>query len=497
MASLDEKLEAYAESDFYPFHMPGHKRNKSVLHGRARADITEIAGFDDLYHASEILKEAQERAAKLYGAGRSFYLVNGSTVGILTAIFAATKPKDRILMARNCHRSAYHGAILRQLQVGYLYPETDQSGINGPITLEMAREAFQKYPDAKALILPSPTYDGLVSDIAGLARIVHEHGAILIVDEAHGSHFGMHPAFPESSVRLGADLVIQSLHKTLPSYTQTALLHCNKAELEANVERHLRIFMTSSPSYLFMAGMDECIIRMQTEGKDLLERLSQMADAFYEKTADLKHLHVMRPKEMLDKGAYDFDKSRFVIHAGDGMNGAQLDERLRQEFHLEMEMAAGSYVIAITSVMDTEEGFQRLAEALHEIDRTYPLSEKQEERKVLTGEASAEEKEAKAENAAEGILSTVEKAERPEKEEAKMAMHEAFYAESQSIPLEDAVGQILSEFIYIYPPGIPEVVPGERLSQESLEKILYWKKIGLDLQGMEDPRADRIRIVKE
>ncbi len=472
MASLDEELEAYAQSDYYPFHMPGHKRNREVLHGRARADITEIEGFDDLHHAKGILKEAQERAAELYGAKRSFYLLNGSTLGILTAIFATTGQREAIILARNCHRSAYHAAILRELQADYIFPETDQSGINGPITRQMVEEAFKRQPKARALILTSPSYDGVVSDIEAIAEVVHEHGAYLIVDEAHGSHFGMHPDFPESSVRRGADLVIQSLHKTLPSYTQTALLHCNRPELEKELERHLRIFMTSSPSYLFMAGMDECILRMKKEGRALLEKLSRRLDEFYRQTAELKYLHVMRPEEMQKKGAYDFDKSRLILHAGPHMNGNQLQQILHDEYHLEMEMAAGSYVIAITSVMDTEEGFSRLAEALQRIDAAYP---------VETGE---------------GKKVDFSQKERDPKEE-RMLLAKAFYADSERVLLEEARGKILAEFIYIYPPGIPEVVPGERLSRESLERICYWKKIGLDLQGMEDPEANDIRIVKE
>ncbi len=474
MASLDEELEAYAKSDYYPFHMPGHKRNREVLHGRAAADITEIEGFDDLHHAGGILKEAQERAASLYGAGRSFYLLNGSTLGILTAIFAVTRQGDSILLARNCHRSAYHAAILRELETEYIFPEADQSGINGSITSQMVEEAFSRQPKAKALILTSPTYDGVVSDIASIAEVLHRHGAFLIVDEAHGSHFGMHPDFPQTAVRQGADLVIQSLHKTLPSYTQTALLHCNRPELEKEVERHLRIFMTSSPSYLFMAGMDECIIRMKKEGYGLLEQLSRRLDDFYQRTVDLKHLHVITPEEMAERGIYAFDKSRLLLHAGAHMDGNQLQSCLHDRYHLEMEMAAGSYVIAITSLMDREEGFLRLAKALKEIDVSYPEEEN-----------------------AQGKADFSRKAEAGMGKNAQMSISRAFYAASESRPLEEALGQILAEFIYIYPPGIPEVVPGERLSEESLERILYWKKIGLDLQGMEDPKADHIRIVRE
>ena len=477
---LDDRLEAYADSGFYPFHMPGHKRRRDVLHGRARADITEIGGFDDLHHARGILKEAQERAAALYGAGRTFYLVNGSTVGILSAIFAAARPGEEIILARNCHRSAYHAVLLRNLKAHYLLPDLDQNGLNQSIRPAQVEECLAAHPKAKALVMVSPTYDGVVSDIASIAEIVHAHGALLIVDEAHGAHFGMHPDFPQTAVRLGADFVIQSVHKTLPCYTQTALLHCNRPEYEEKARTALRMLMTSSPSYLFMAGMDECIRRMHAEGRELLGQLEEKLDAFYKKTASLLHLHVVTPEEMRKNGAFDSDLSRVVIRsrsgAGDRMSGSRLDSILRDRFHLEMELAAGGYVVAITSVMDTEEGMGRLADALLAIDREY---------EELSG---SQIQAASAFGLSFGSLELPEKV---------MELGEAAMRPSKAVPLEELAGKVLAEMVYVYPPGIPALVQGERATGKDVEKILSWKRMGLDLQGMEDPEGRVVRVVTE
>ena len=230
MERLYDKLKAYSESDFYAFHMPGHKRNKTLLGIELPydLDITEIDGFDDLHHADGILKEEQERAARVFGAEESHFLVNGSTVGILSAIAGVTNKGDQILVARNCHKSVYHAIYMNELNPVYLYPRFDSElQLNIEISAEDVRRALNRYPQIRAVMMVSPTYDGIVSDVAEIAKAAHEKGLPLIVDEAHGAHFGFDPYFPKSANIYGADLVINSLHKTLPALTQTALLHVN------------------------------------------------------------------------------------------------------------------------------------------------------------------------------------------------------------------------------------------------------------------------------
>ena len=236
---LLERLSTYAASDAYPFHMPGHKRQVKMgitsVPNPFSVDITEIDGFDNLHHAEDILKESMNSAAAVYGADRSWYLVNGSTCGILAAIAAAVKPGEKILMARNSHKSAYHAVILNQLEPVYLYPEeVPEFQIPGGIEPEQVERALLEHPEIRAVFVTSPTYEGIVSDIQGIAATAHRHGAALIVDEAHGAHlpFGDGNYFPDGALQEGADLVIQSLHKTLPSLTQTAILHLKSQILE-------------------------------------------------------------------------------------------------------------------------------------------------------------------------------------------------------------------------------------------------------------------------
>ena len=228
MGKLYDALIEYGKSDYVPFHMPGHKRKVMEFENPYSFDITEIDGFDNLHHAEGILKEAQKYAAAVCQADETHFLVNGSSGGILSAVFSAAKQNGELIMARNCHKSVYHAAELRQLKTHFLYPQLLEEGILGEISVEMTEEAMAEHPEAKTLILTSPTYDGVVSDVKGIVKAAHARGVTVIVDEAHGAHFLKESGFPKSAVRCGADVVVQSTHKTLPALTQTALLHVNK-----------------------------------------------------------------------------------------------------------------------------------------------------------------------------------------------------------------------------------------------------------------------------
>ena len=285
MERLYKKLESYGQSDYYPFHMPGHKRNRasSADDFLFERDITEISGFDNLHHAEGILKDAMDEAAAIYGTDRSWYLVNGSTCGILSAVFATTENGGKILTARNCHKAVYHAICLNRLEAEYLYPEEiTEFGINGGIRAEDVRKALEKdamhcagnsgdvrgkITKIQAVLITSPTYEGVVSDIRAIADAAHEYGIPLIVDEAHGAHLEYADqchSFPKSALEYGADIVIQSLHKTLPCFTQTAILHVKgKLVDQDRISRYLSMFQTSSPSYLFMAGMERCLKFME------------------------------------------------------------------------------------------------------------------------------------------------------------------------------------------------------------------------------------------
>lgn len=470
--SLDTRLEAYADSDYYPFHMPGHKRRPLPMPNPYTIDITEIDGFDDLHRPEGILKAAQERAAGLYNAGKSYYLVNGSTCGILTAIFAAAPQNGTLLMARNSHKAVYHAACLRNLSTVYLNPCMTGFGISGAVTPEEVEEKLAGCPSVHAVILTSPTYEGVVSDIAAIARIVHRRNIPLIVDEAHGAHFGFHRAFPETAVRCGADIVIQSMHKVLPSLTQTALLHLNTTRiLPKTIETYRSMFETSSPSYVLMAGMEKCIRLLAEQSGSLFCGYSQRLEAFYRETRDLKNLHVMVKNDFTPDEIYGLDPSKIIISAKHTtIHGGILHRMLRDRYHLQMEMVSGFYVLAMTSIMDTEEGFFRLKEALFEID----------------GEMAGDIRGSQKDSPAARMYGAKEK---------RLEIYEAAQRSVKEVSFDEAVGQVSAGMISLYPPGVPALLPGEVIDAEFIKNMRKCRDLQLNLQGAADIINERIDIV--
>ena len=507
---LLERLTEYAGSDAYPFHMPGHKR-REIPDGIPGGfpdpygiDITEIDGFDNLHHAEGILKDAMDEAAAIYGTDRSWYLVNGSTCGILSAVFATTENGGKILTARNCHKAVYHAIYLNRLEAEYLYPEEiTEFGINGGIRAEDVRKALEK--DAmrcagnsgdvrgkntkiQAVLITSPTYEGVVSDIRAIADAAHEYGIPLIVDEAHGAHLEYADqchSFPKSALEYGADIVIQSLHKTLPCFTQTAILHVKGKFVDQDrVSRYLSMFQTSSPSYLFMAGMERCIRYMDGDGRNGMVRYEERLEHFMERMEGLQVLEVL-DREICGKyrTVAGWDPSKIVVSTmrAEDFHGEELAETLRRKYHLEMEMTAPEYVIAMTSLMDTEEGFERLGTALLEIDGAL--------RHCVEPEQQKEKGESKEKERCETPEVTESKVLHPVR---RMLICEAMDADTERTAFQDTVGKVSAEFVYLYPPGIPIIAPGEVFTDAIVEKIMAYKAAGLLVQGPADPDADVI-----
>ena len=484
------ELEQYGKSGSYPLHMPGHKRNIRHFTDPFAIDITEIEGFDNLFHAQGILLEAQRKAARLYGSGETYYLINGSTCGILAAISASVKRGGHLLMARNSHKAAYHGAFLRGLHVSYLYPEMDMKrGINGSIRPEQVKEALLNDPDIQAVLITSPTYDGVVSDIREIAAAVHRAGAVLIVDEAHGAHFGMHPELPRPALSCGADIVINSLHKTLPSLTQTAVLHVNGPLADREkIRRYLGIYESSSPSYVLMAGMDGCITMLEEQGPQLFEVFMGHLGKLRESLGQMQVLHLVSGKEK-ELYCYDFDPSKVLISTEDSpMTGPELSQILRLEYRLEVEMEAEHYVTAIMTIGDTEEGFARLEHALLEIDG----------RLAVAGGLNTEKKNPAADT---GMITGKRESSAGtfslEANEEAMSMEEAENTPWETLPLKDSAGRISVEFAYLYPPGIPLLVPGERIAGSLPGRLDYYRTLGLKLQGLADYSGSTIRVAVE
>lgn len=472
MDNLYERLISYADSDYYGFHMPGHKRNRNITGAGLpyEIDITEIEGFDDLHHAKGILKQAQERAAEIFHGGESFFLVNGSTVGILSAVLGCTQRGDRILMARNCHKAVYHAVYMNELEAQYVYPIFDRKlELNGAIRPEDVRRILEedrntaKEKKIRAVVITSPTYDGVVSDVARIAETVHFYGIPLIVDEAHGAHFGFHPYFPENSNVNGADVVIHSIHKTLPALTQTALIHLNGGFADRNrIKKYLHILQSSSPSYILMAGIDACVGWLGSEKKAaVFENYTAMLKEARSRLKKMRHLQLIETE--------NFDFSKIVVSVkGTNYSGRELYGMLLEKYRLQMEMAAGTYVLAMTSVGDTRKGFQRLVQALCEIDRNLD-----EESECSLDSDSAGKKIPWA--GLEQVFSS-SKAEQMGKKRPEWVC---------TLPWERCPGKISMEYAYLYPPGIPLVVPGERISGEVISVIQEYGRMGFDIEGLD------------
>ena len=471
---LYQKLTDYAKSDIYPFHMPGHKRIslKENIRSAYEIDITEIDGFDNLHHAKEILKDAQQKARTLYGSKYCFYLINGSTCGILAAISSVVNRNEKILVARNSHKSIYHGLFLRQLKAEYVYPVETSLGIQGQVTKEQIEELLIKQPDIKAVLITSPTYDGVVSDIKGIAEVVHKYEIPLIVDSAHGAHFGFSKGFPENAIKLGADLVIESVHKTLPAFTQTALLHvCSERVSLDKLKMYLSIYETSSPSYILMAGMDACMEFLEENGQEHFQKLEENLSKFYEKTSCLKYLKVVRTCDFSNEEAFDFDESKILILSKhSAVSGADLQNLLLEKYKLQMEMACGNYTLALSSIMDRKEGFERLAQALIEIDDAFSLEFHLCEANQMIFNSNVYKIQTK-----------------------HLEIFEAQERDTEAVLLEEAIGKTSGSYVYLYPPGIPIIVPGERITKQFVEDIDLCKKKGLEVEGLLDD--EKISIV--
>ncbi len=479
MCTLYDRLIEYSGSDYYGFHMPGHKRQMNMMGAAApyEIDITEIDGFDDLHHADGILEEAQARAARVYRADETHFLINGSSVGILSAVIGVTNRGDTVLVARNCHKSVYHAIEMNGLNPVYLSPGVNPSvQFNTEVSAKDVRRALGRVPGIRAVIIVSPTYDGVVSDVEAISEAVHEKGIPLIVDEAHGAHFGFHPYFPENSNQAGADIVIHSLHKTLPSLTQTALLHMNGGLVRREkVRRYLHMLQSSSPSYVLMASIDSCVDLLENQREELFDPYTERLEKLRTRLAGLHRLR-------LEETAC-YDRSKLVVSAGDtGLTGRELYRILLERYHLQLEMAAGTYVLAMTSVGDTDEGMERLMTALEEID-SMPGTAALSDQMPCSRMCGAADGESIRQNS--GLKYDIPCLPRPDVvynnfdiEEMKKSWQTAV------LPWQDSVGRVAAEYAYLYPPGKPLIVPGERVSQEAADVLQWYYEMGFSVEGI-------------
>ena len=336
--------------------MPGHKRHEVEGFPKqiTELDITEITDFDNLHQAEGIILKAQQNVAQAYGAEESFFLINGSTCGILSAISTAVPFGGHLLIARNCHKSVYHGAYLRHLKLSYIYPQVNEAfDICEAVTPQQVAVMLQADKSIQAVLIVSPTYEGRIADVKGIAEVVHDRGLPLIVDEAHGAHLGFDESFAVNSGRLGADLVINSVHKTLPAMTQTALLHCNGTLIDRDkLKQFLHIYQSSSPSYIMMASIEQAV-QTAVYHKEFFKQFKERWVGLLKKLQSLQQIRVLY--EEPERKKHDIGKL-IISTKGTKMSGKQLADVLRLKFHLEMEMACETYVLAMFTIADTPGG---------------------------------------------------------------------------------------------------------------------------------------------
>ncbi len=618
MRKLYEQLKQYGESDVYPYHMPGHKRHAwgQLPEEIARIDITEIDGFDNLHQAEGILQELQERAAVLYGAEESFYLINGSSCGILSAVSAALPQGGHLLMARNCHKSAYHAAYLRNLTISYLYPWLiEEYDICEAITPGQVKEALEREPDIGAVLVVSPTYEGRIADVRAIAEIVHERGIPLIVDEAHGAHLGLVRGQKPNSCQQGADIVIHSVHKTLPAMTQTALLHVNGNRINRDkLRRFLHIYQSSSPSYVLMASIDNALQVVAEQGEELFETQRRSFADMLDKLKACRYFRFLPLDEKQDIGKLIISSQKT------GLSGQQIYDMLLQEYHLQLEMAAGSYCLAMFTAGDTQAAYVRMTQALLALDEAIAEGRvegagiagadiKNAEGAAVEGTKSAAVKGTKSaavedtkSAAVEGTKSAAvegtksadvedtksaavedtksadvegtksaavkgtksadvegtksaavkgtegtdikrtksvcsEAAEQTGQEQvcketdaaeqkrardeniagivrckgtrenrfgnnqdiyfAEVPLAQAWDMEYELVPLKEAVGRCAGDFINLYPPGVPLLVPGEVLHEEQASQLEQYLQQGLNVQGVGAEPPHLVKVLKQ
>ncbi|MFR8369700.1 MAG: aminotransferase class I/II-fold pyridoxal phosphate-dependent enzyme [Lachnospira sp.] len=489
------KLEAYSKENIVPMHMPGAKRNSELI-GRYMddmpapydIDITEIDGFDNMHNADGMIKKAFEKTAALYGADESLFLVNGSTAGNMAAICGVTDKGDSIIVARNCHISVYNAIILNELDANYVYPQyDDEYGYYKGISLREIKDTVEKNKsmgkDIKAVVITSPTYEGNVSDIKNIAAYLHEHNIPLIVDEAHGAHFKFSCEFPQTAVEQGADIVINSVHKTLPSLTQTAVMHINYGYVNVSkVKRYWNIYQSTSPSYILMGSIDRCMSIIEKDGEYLFENYISKLKILRNKLGQLKNI------KLIDSD----DISKIVIGCD---NAKKLYNILLNEYGIQLEMSSLKYAIAMTSIFDSAEYYDRFYNALCEIDRRYNANN-------INNSANNNQNYAERYNIFNNT-SSIKKADikvniADFKNEALMSIAKALNEGDKNgydkIMMNDSslYGRISAKMVYVYPPGIPILCPGEIISENVVNIISKaidngLEVVGLELDGLEYP----------
>lgn len=447
------------------FHVPGHKMGRGLsgelgswLGAAGRLDLTEIPGLDDLHAPTGAIREAQRLAADAFGAEETFFLINGSTAGNIAMVMAACSQNDTILVPRNLHKSVIHGLVLARALPAFYRPTVHpEFGIAGGVTVAEVERAVQEHPEAKALLITSPTYHGICSDLEAIGEVVHRAGMMLLVDEAHGAHFAFHERLPKTAMESGADLAVQSTHKLLGSLTQSSMLHVQGARVDrVRLRKRLQLMQSTSPSYLLMASLDCARHQMVTEGRELLERALAAA------AAGAARLRDMHPLRLLDAD----DPLKWTIGVtGLGLSGTEAYDWLHGAGRMTLELSDPYNVLAVLSYADGPRQVERLLTALSKLPASgQPLA----------------------------VPSAVE----PPVGKRAIHLYEAFDLPSETVPLREAAGRVSAEMVIPYPPGIPLLMPGEEWTEDMVEYVEQLRAAGVRFSGAEDSAINTVQVIR-
>ncbi len=455
------------------FHMPGHKFGKKLEMDQISLldlDLTEVPGLDNLYDANGIIMQAQKKMAQQYKAKETIFLTNGSTTGIIASMMAVCRPGESLIIARNSHHSVWNGLILGGIHPIYVNPRYDTSHhILGGVCIKELEEILIAHPEAKGVVIVSPTYEGFVSNMKEITQLVHQYKKLLIVDEAHGAHFVWNQRFPKSALELGADLVIQSMHKTLPTLTQSALLHIGSKKIDKEIViQCLQMIQTSSPSYVMMGLMDYTRAYMKQEENLWDEYLQWLVKVRVKLRDQLEHLILLSKADLKQINICDIDITKLVIYTSNSnITGIELGKILREKYCIQVEVEAKDYIIAMSTIGDTLRDLEKFSQALLEIDASLKkCTFVQDNINMIKSD-----------------------------HQEKTLPREAFFAVKELISMGKCHGRVSAANIMLYPPGIPLVCIGERFSKEM---VCYIEKSSQYIQGIHYEKNDmKVYVTRE
>lgn len=462
------------------FHIPGHKKGHGVDPAFREfvgdnilsIDLINIAPLDDLHSPKGAIKKAQELAAEAFGADHTFFSVQGTSGAIMTMILSVVGPNDKILVPRNVHKSIMSAIVFAGAVPIFIHPEVDpELGISHGISAEAVEKALIEYPDAKAVLVINPTYFGVAADLKRIVEIAHDRQIPVLVDEAHGVHIHFHKSLPVSAMAAGADMAATSVHKLGGSMTQSSVLNVREGLVSAKrVQSTLSMLTTTSTSYPILASLDTARRQLAINGADLIDRTIRLANDARKRINKIPHLHCVGRELLKTSATFDMDPTKLLISVKNlGITGHQAEEWLRENANIEIELSDLYNILCLVTIGDSRKELNLLVNALQRMSEAYDNEAAVVEPIVLL----------------------------PDIPRLAMTPRDAFYASTEVVKIDEAVGRISAEFIMVYPPGIPIFIPGEIITQENIEYIHMNVEAGLPVQGPEDDTLKLLRVIKE